>query len=186
MTPVEKRPNDTKLIFAIAGFVVLGTAGIALLAGWSSIQDEPSTTARAAQTRPAPKPAMPARHAREIPAPIVPVTTPAVDPTFSVEPIEPVTEPDAEPTFVPQPDENFVARGIETYEARDYTKAVAYWQAEVDARPQRAWSQYMLALSLWKDGRTDEAVGADGGVDRRRRDLDQELRQPGANPQRPR
>lgn len=166
MTPVDNRPNDTKLLLGIAGLVVLGTAGIALLAGWSVNGDEKTPATRSAQTRPvesrpartsAPmkSAATPASHQRELPA------IAAIEPML-VEPIVPVSEfaTDASSVFVPQPDENFVARGVETFEAREYAKSVGYWQAEIDARPQRAWSQYMLGLSLWKNGQHDEAAAA--------------------------
>jgi len=63
-----------------------------------------------------------------------------------------------EPTFTVEPGENHVGRGIETYEAREFDKAAAYFKAAADERPDRAWTQYMLGLSLWKAGRLDEAA----------------------------
>jgi tetratricopeptide (TPR) repeat protein len=59
-----------------------------------------------------------------------------------------------------EPGENFVARALETYEAREFDHAVAYLEAEIAERPQRAWTHYMLGLALWKSGRLDEAEAA--------------------------
>lgn len=164
MTPVDTRSNDTKLLLGIAGLVVLGTAGIALLAGWSANQD---ATAGATRSVAAPSAAV------HSPRPVEPVRRAALPASLELPPaprpapFEPAAEiagPQADAPFVPQPGEPYVERGLESYNARDYARAIGYWQAEVDARPQRAWTQYMLALSLWKAGQLDRAAAAMEGA----------------------
>jgi len=139
--------EDTKILFAVAGFVVLGAVAIAVVGGLSV--DRESATERVATTPPA----------REI------VTTPAVyEPEAPRVEVPAMPEPEetfeaAEPeAFAVQPGEDYVARGLETYRAREFDKASAYFRAAADERSDRAWTHYMLALALWKDGRYDEAA----------------------------
>ncbi len=153
MTPIQQPKNDTKLLLTVAGFVVAGAAGIALLAGLGA--DRESATV-AKHTIPAP----PQKAVRSVPRPIQ-VMPASLERT--VEPIEPSPMPavvEAELEFQVEPDADFVARGLETYRGGEFDKAAAYFSAEIDARPERPWTQYMLGLSLWKAERLDEAAAA--------------------------
>jgi len=157
MTPIENRKNDSKLLLAIGGLVVVGAAGIALIGALTL--DEPDETGRtgSAPARRAARavdtePAMPAfgtvtdgavlPASQEAPAPLPVAAADEAEDVFSVDPLA-----------------NFVARGLETYASREFDRAALYFQAEVEARPGGAWSHYMLGLSLWKAGRVDEAEG---------------------------
>jgi len=155
MTPLETKRNDTKLLLSVAALVVAGAAGIALIGGLVLDDAAEGDTARAAPVfDPAPVPA----EDTALPAVAVetrPETTPASYETATPDPVV-----DEEVAFTIDPNEDFVARGLETYASRDFDRSAAYFRAEIDARPQRAWTHYMLGLSLWKAGRADEAVGA--------------------------
>ena len=159
MTPRKSNEkNDTKLLMWVAGSVVAGAAGIALLAGFAMQRE--SNEAQAANVRSRPV-------LRSTPAPAEPAR---VDETAAAEalltrydPVAAAPDPVEAPEiaeFTVDPNENFVARALETFEAREFDQAVAYLEAEIAERPQRAWSHYMLGLALWKSGRLDEAAAA--------------------------
>jgi tetratricopeptide (TPR) repeat protein len=139
--------EDQKILAAVSGVVVLGAVALAV-AGWMSLEpgEQPITVTAAA--RPAIE-ATPASYESATPLGRLPVSE------LGAPEIE--AAPEVEPAFTVQPGENFIARGIETFEAREFDHAVAYFRAEVEERPERAWTQYMLGLSLWKAGRLDEA-----------------------------
>jgi tetratricopeptide (TPR) repeat protein len=69
-------------------------------------------------------------------------------------------EPESAEGFMIDPDADFVAHGSRAYGNREWDVAAAYWQAEVDARPRRAYGHYMLGLSQWKAGRLEQAAAA--------------------------
>jgi Flp pilus assembly protein TadD len=161
--------DDTKLLLAVAGLVVTGAAGLAIIAGLGS--DE-------ARDEQAPKPVARAV-APKTPEPVVPAvetvaadtrsdeTSDAVLPASfggaTVAGVEAEAEPGTaavEPSIEIEPGENLVAGGVSAWSARDYPRAVAYFRAQTEAREDDAWAHYMLGLSLWKDGRADDAVPA--------------------------
>ncbi len=119
--------------------LVVATAGIAFLQGCEADRNaEPTSTTVVAE----------------------PVTyTPTVK-LPAVESIPPMPEPVVVKPFEPGAHEDFVVRGTETWRAKDYEKAIAYFTAQLDRSPTDAWAQYMLGLSLWKEGRLDEAANA--------------------------
>jgi len=141
--------QDGKLLFAIAGGILVIAVGIAILAGLGQASDSEPT----AQV------AMPAVQSDAV----QPVAMPASNRTGLGQEIPSLvdlvedTESHAGPLVV-DPSADFVSEGIAAYESNDYTRAAAYFGAEVEARPERAWTHYILALSLWKSGATDEAA----------------------------
>jgi len=149
MTPVEREKHDKKTLLAVAGLVVAGATAVALIAGMTAQDDARRVTrdtpvfdagsARAEATLP------------DVTFASLPVVEPQPATDDSTE-AESVTEP-----FAIQPDEDFVARGLELYGKREFDHAAAYFGAESQARPDRAWTHYMLALSLWKSGSPGEA-----------------------------
>ena len=155
MTPTERR-NDRKLLSVVAGAVAAGAVGIALLAGWSVQREaeQRETRSTAARSSHEPSPAAVPRPTPE--ATVLPASyRPMPEPPAAEPEIEPVEE-----VFTVDPDENFVARALEHYESRELDRAIAYLEAEIEARPERAWTHYMHGLALWKDGRLDEAAEA--------------------------
>jgi len=149
MTPVERQRNDNKLLFAVATLVTAGALVIVLLAGMTGESDSPQHEGVRAAATPRAMPSAPL------------VAEPAM--TASFERVEETTfeEPDVtEPESSVDPDANFIAEGVASYEAREFERAAAYFTAEIDARPQRAWPYYMLGLSLWKSGELDPAAVA--------------------------
>jgi tetratricopeptide (TPR) repeat protein len=151
MTPVEREKSDRKMLLAVAGLVVAGATAIALIAGLTAQDD----SRRVAQD----KPVFDSGSARAVPRPVPTARESAV--TFASLPVvEPESATETEPvaeTFAIDPDEDFVARGLELYGKREFDHAAAYFGAESEARPDRAWTYYMLGLSLWKSGSPDEA-----------------------------
>ena len=89
-----------------------------------------------------------------------PVTYTPTEALPPVEAIPPMPEPLVVKPFEPGAHEDFVVRGTETWRAKEYEKAIAYFSAQLDRSPRDDWAQYMLGLSLWKEGRLDEAAGA--------------------------
>ena len=134
--------EDTKILGAVAGVVVLGAVGLAVF-GWMGLEED-AAPAQEVKREIAATPASYTPEPRQIVAP-------------RIEPAAIEIVPD-EPAFTVEPGENHVQRGIETYEAREFDKAVAYFKAATEEHPGRAWTQYMLGLSLWKAGRLDEAA----------------------------
>ena len=158
MSVTKNEKQDTKLLMWVAGTVVAGAAGIALLAGLAVQReaDEPqAANARSgAAFQPAPPPIAPSR---PDPTPAADVLLTSYDGVSETPP--PVEAPDTV-VFTVDPNENFLARALETYEAREFDHAVAYLEAEIAERPQRAWTHYILGLALWKSGSLDEAAAA--------------------------
>ena len=145
--------EDKKILASVVGVVVLGMIGIAIVGALTFDPDDAGSNNREAVT--------------SIISPIeaTPASLTEMQPFFE----QPVAGPTAiefeeaaieETAFMVQPGEDYVRRGIETYEGREFDKAAAYFQAEVEERPDRSWTQYMLGLSLWKSGELDVAVDA--------------------------
>ncbi|MCH8807962.1 MAG: LLM class flavin-dependent oxidoreductase, partial [Planctomycetes bacterium] len=141
--------NDGKLLFAIAGGIIVIAAGIAIL---TSLGDRGAPVSQDIT-------AMPAVRTDVVDSVVFPASIGSAftDPTASladqVKDVDPV-----EPVFVIDPAANFVKQGIAAYESKRYDQAQAYFAAEAEARPGRAWTHYILALSQWKSGRTEDAA----------------------------
>ncbi len=141
--------NDGKLLFAIAGGIIVIAAGIAILA---SLGDDGTPVSQDIT-------AMPAVRTDAIDTMVLPTSSGLgfTDPTASladqVEDVDPI-----EPVFVIDPAADFVKEGIAAYESKRYDQARAYFAAETAARPGRAWTHYILALSQWKSGSAEDAA----------------------------
>lgn len=139
--------NDNKLLFAIAGGTVGIAALIAILAslgsGGSDDQARPKLVPTAAvRTAAVESAALPATRVLES----NPATTSAIDLSADVE--------------APQIDlsANLIRSGLNAYDEKRFTEAALYFTAEAEARPDRGWTHYILALSQWKDGQLEIAV----------------------------
>jgi tetratricopeptide (TPR) repeat protein len=142
------KQNDGKLLFAIAGGIIVIAAAIAVLASLGNQADS-------AQQRVA---AMPAVRSETV----EPVVFPASNGTTSTEIAESLVDQLDEsnvqaPSFTVDPEANFIQQGTAAYESRRFEEAVAYFSAEAQARSERAWTHYILALSQWKAGSTEDA-----------------------------
>jgi tetratricopeptide (TPR) repeat protein len=132
--------EENKIRAVVAGVLVAGAGALAVMVWLSS--DEPTGLQ--------PKPAIEA-----IPASFEMDQEPFIPPPE----VAPEASAAIEPIFVVQPGEDCARRGVETFEGREFDKAAAYFRAEVETHPDRAWPRYMLGLSLWKGGRLEEAAG---------------------------
>jgi tetratricopeptide (TPR) repeat protein len=138
--------TDRKTTLIIAGGVLAVFATIAVLTSG----DAPEEQAPAVVPATAPQPASPS-----VATAVQPVALPSTD-VGSTE--SSAGTPEEAEAFQVEPGVNYLARGIEAYQQRNYKHAVAYLQAEVAERPDRPYSHYLLGLSLWKAGRLDEAA----------------------------
>jgi tetratricopeptide (TPR) repeat protein len=153
--------NDTKLLMAVAGAVVAGAAAIVFFAGLSADRDRSAANV-------VNRPAVEAANTRDpatfdalgnVEAPVQFASYESAAPQReTAEAVEEGTVP--EPRFEIDPHEDFVARGLEAWHAREFDRAAAYFGAEVAERPDNAWTQYMLGLSAWKSSRLEDAVSA--------------------------
>jgi tetratricopeptide (TPR) repeat protein len=142
MTPqAKKQKEDWKLLLIIGGALVAVVVTIATLARLGSDWE-----AKEAQREVLPAP------------PAIEETATAEEPAIAPEAEVVEAEPEDEQGFMVDPDADFVALGRSAYNNREWEIAAAYWQAEADARPERAYAHYMLGLSRWKAGELDEAV----------------------------
>jgi tetratricopeptide (TPR) repeat protein len=154
MTPKPEDRNATKLLIAVAAVVVAGAVGLAIVAGLSVEKNEPAETV--ARTAAPPLQAVPAFGPETVADDtITPASLQKVPGTVDAE-----IQRAAEELFRVDPSADFVAVGARAYDEGAYAEAAAYFQAEVEARPERAWTQYMLGLARWKSGRADAAVEA--------------------------
>jgi tetratricopeptide (TPR) repeat protein len=137
MTP-RKKDGDWKLLLGIGGSLVAAVVLIAMLArlgaGWEERE--------ALDVRP--------------PEPRIVAVEKTAPPEAVPEPVEPV-ELEAPEPFPLDPNADFVAMARTAYANREWDAAAAYWQAEVDDKPETAYGHYMLGLSLWKGGRLNDA-----------------------------
>jgi len=143
------RHNDGKLLFAIVGGIIVIAVGIAVLAGLGGSVEPVSQEVAAipAVRTPALEPAvLPA-------ATVTPDTRGESSLADSVEASDPV-----DTAFVVDPSADFVREGIAAYESKRFDEAAAYFAAEAQERPDRAWTHYILALSQWKSGQLEDAA----------------------------
>ena len=137
--------KDRKLAIAVATVIGIGFAavvGLSLLGRGETAEPPPVVRARV------PEPTAPLVQPVSVPRPIT-VTRP--------EPVSAGT-PEEAAEFQVEQGANYLARAIEAHQERNFDHAVAYLFAEIDERPDRPYSNYLLGLSLWKTGRLDEAV----------------------------
>ena len=133
-----KNSNDTKLLLAVAGGVTAAAALIVFFAAMNEHRD-----ARVAQVVKRPAAAV-ARAAPPRPEPVFfAKELENVEPSAEFASYETPSRDSAAPAFEIDPHENFVARGLEAWHAREFTRAVAYFGAEVEERPDGAWTHYM-------------------------------------------
>ena len=165
MPPQNNPQSDTKLLLAVAGVVVAGAVAVALVAGLTVQREESApraVTDRAAsagnvrtiaERDRAPQQAEPAS-LETISEPTLAVGSAALDahlaPTVESVPVVLEIDPEADPW----------REGSRAYHERDYARAVAYFRADAEARPDRAYTHYMLGLALWKFGELDGALEA--------------------------
>jgi tetratricopeptide (TPR) repeat protein len=168
MTQQNPHTGDGKLLLAIGGLVIAGAAAIALLAGLGVEQDD---DAAAAEARPSAATASRVERGRardagfgaESGTPGPDALQASIDkiPGSTIGPeIAEAIEVEPAQAYPVDPAADFAAVASAAWVAREYDKAAAYWAADADQRPERAYSHYMLGLSLWKSGRLDDAESA--------------------------
>jgi tetratricopeptide (TPR) repeat protein len=164
MTPQNTHKGEWKLLLTIGGFIVAGAAAIAILAGLAverEAEQAASTVARQAASRTVSR-STPAADAT--PGSTQVATESALREKIAGSTVGPEIaeqiEAEEDESYPVDPNADFASVGYAAFAAREYDKAAAYWKADVDARPERAYSRYMLGLSLWKGGRLDESAQA--------------------------
>jgi tetratricopeptide (TPR) repeat protein len=75
-------------------------------------------------------------------------------------PVEPGTVEPEPQAFEIDPEVDAWREGNRAYHERDYVRAAAYFAADAEARPDRAYTHYMLGLASWKSGNLDAALEA--------------------------
>jgi len=155
MTPQSKPKSDTKLLLAVAGVVVAGAIGVALVAGLTVESDRAATSAVERKQAKSVSPRTTAR--REPFQPKIELAS--LESAPAVSEIAPAIEP-VPPAFEIDPEADPWREGNRAYHESDYGHAAAYFRADADARPDRAYTRYMLGLALWKSGELDEALQA--------------------------
>ena len=153
MSPSERQKSDSKVLFAVSALVVGGAVAIAVLAGLDSGTDEESTAAaEARRTRPAPS----ATRTAPTPAPALPATFEhSVDPGPASEPVDPGRDRSGL-SCRPRTRTSSPAGSRPSRRASSIARAPTSGPRPRRG-PERAWTHYMLGLSLWKDGRLEEA-----------------------------
>jgi tetratricopeptide (TPR) repeat protein len=141
------RHNDNKLLFAIAGGTVGMAALIAILASLGSGGSDD-------QARPKLVPTAAVRTAT-VESAALPVTR-VLEPSMSSS-TEFDTPADVERVQIDL-SANLIQSGLSAYDEKRFTEAALYFAAEAEARPDRGWTHYILALSEWKDGQLEAAV----------------------------
>lgn len=137
--------TDRKTALIIAGGVLATFATLAVLTSSSAPQEQ------------APQAVVPATTTDSFAQPQAAVVEPVALPTVPQAGEISAGTPGETDAFQLEPGVNYLARGIEAYQARNWDHAVAYLMAETNERPDRPYSHYLLGLSLWKAGRLDEA-----------------------------
>jgi tetratricopeptide (TPR) repeat protein len=156
MTPQSNKRNDNMLLAAVAACVVAGAVGLTLLVGLRTTSESPGET-RAVARKPAARSAvLPVAQAVELPG------EPVAEPVLLTGVTEPTAEGDAPSGEAVErievdPDADLLRVARTAWEAGHFARAAAYFEAEAKQRPQRAYTHYMLALSLWKSGELDRA-----------------------------
>jgi tetratricopeptide (TPR) repeat protein len=157
MLPQNSPQNDSKLLLAVAGVVVAGAVAVALVAGLTVEGDRES--ASVADER---------QMSRQSDAGARTIARKPVQPQIELASLESgtvesdlatVIEPEP-PAFEIDPDVDPWREGSRAYHERDYVRAAAYFGADAEARPDRAYTHYMLGLASWKSGDLDRALEA--------------------------
>jgi len=161
MTQNKKNHDDTKLLLAVAAVVVVGAAGVALIAGLHESGDR-TVKARALPRTPAAAAPVTAQPAM---APVRDDASPPAEIPASLEKLggSTVTEEivaATEESFVIEPGTDLVAEGLAAWRGRDYGRASDYFRARVDQGAADGWTHYMLGLSLWKNGALEPSAAA--------------------------
>ena len=142
--------SDRKLVISIAAALLVLFTAVAVVSTLGTGDSGKPTVEPARAIAPGSRPPT---------TPAEPVVAPASVITLDERPVSAGTLEEAE-LFEVEPGVNYLVRGIEAYQSREFGHAAAYLMAEADVRPDRAYTHYLLALALWKDGRLDEAAGA--------------------------
>ncbi len=165
MSSPKSHRDDQKLLFAVAGVVVAGAVGIAMLAGLASQQESREVT-ELARDASSPRASQASAPVTEEPSGILPALAHVERDAEPVEPAESLADLGVrdtgthEPSIEIGPGEDLVAGGLAAYHVRDWPRAAAYFDARVTERPDEGWSHYMLGLARWKAGDADRAAGA--------------------------
>ena len=155
MPPQTQPQSDTKLLLAVAGVVVAGAVGVALVAGLT-VEGDQATTSAVEQRQASPTISRTVVQRR----PIQPRIELASLESMPVGPeLAPAIEPDP-PAFEIDPDADPWREGNRAFHERDYVRAAAYFGIDAEARPDRAYTHYMLGLALWKSDDLDGALEA--------------------------
>jgi tetratricopeptide (TPR) repeat protein len=164
MTPQNTHKGDWKLLLTIGGFIVAGAAAIAILAGLAAEREAERAAATVASETVSRTVSRPGPAADPEPESTRVETRSGLQEKIAGSTVGPEIaeqiEAEEEDSYPVDPNANFASVGHAAFGARDYEKAVAYWKADVEARPERAFSHYMLGLSLWKQGQLDESTQA--------------------------
>jgi tetratricopeptide (TPR) repeat protein len=159
MTPQNTHKDDWKLLLAIGGFVIVGAAAIAVVAGLGA--DEEARKSRQS-TAPSARVVEPSGRTATVqataqPASLEKIGGSTVGPEV-LSAIENEDLPAAEEAYPVDLEADLAAVGAAAFACGEYEKAAAYWKADAERRPERAYSHYMLGLAQWKAGRLDEAA----------------------------
>jgi len=151
--------QDTKLIAGVAAVVIIGAAGIAFLASKSVERDAMHNGGEVKPAAQVAEAVTPASYDRGRSSEVALGFDSGDAGEFAATPMEPKAG-DKGKTFTVEAGVDYIARGLESWNARDHEKAAAYFDAAADEGPERAWTHYILALSRWKSGDADGAVVA--------------------------
>jgi len=136
--------------------VVAGAVGVALVAGLTVQPDQaPSQAVKERVASPIKE--------RTIAEPVSLESIARPSPALESTPLDADVARAFEPVpaaFVIDPEADSWREGSRAYHERDYARAAAYFRADAEARPDRAYTQYMLGLALWKSGELDGALEA--------------------------
>jgi tetratricopeptide (TPR) repeat protein len=159
------KKNDTLLLLLVAGLVVSGAVAIVLFSSLS-VHRERAQDAPLANVLPASRsddsvprstgfePAVFTDRGSEEPA------APAVLGISRESATRGPMSESADDPIVVDPSADWARVARQAYDARDFAVAAAYFGAEAKRNPEQAWTHYMLGLSSWKAGSTEEAAAA--------------------------
>ena len=149
-TESRHQRDDNKLLLAVIAVVVLGAAGIALLAGLTAEVDSPAAESTS-------QAAIPTAHAIRVDA-----TAPEFQAQERVEPRgdDRQPAPPSAPGVEIDPDVDPALEARRAWDRGDFVVAAAYYTADASRRPDRAYTHYMLGLAEWRSERLDEAAAA--------------------------
>ena len=163
------RKEDRTLLLGVAGVVVAGAAGIALIAGMQSSAEQevaalPQNPPQAVERRPVVWDSVqpPSADGGVQPQPVDEPSPPGeVIPAAFI--TEPAAQPEAAalpevPSFQVDPDKDPLSEGQRLYALKQFDEAVAYLDVAVSRQPEHGWSHTMLGLAQWKSGDLDAAA----------------------------